>query len=70
MMSTAFDSDEIVLNKLRERLRKMTDEELIRFGKEVRRLAENPFQRQLDEARAEWKRRKELQSRYAKRSTR
>jgi len=69
-MSIAFDSDEIVLNKLRERLRKMTDEELIRFGKEVRRLAENPFQRQLDEARAEWKRRKELQSRYAKRSTR
>jgi hypothetical protein len=35
-----------------------SDEELIRFGKEVRRLAENPFQRQLDEARAEWKRRK------------
>jgi hypothetical protein len=38
----------------------MSDEELIRFGKEVRRLAENPFQRQLDEARAEWKRRKAL----------
>jgi hypothetical protein len=37
----------------------MTDEELIRFGKDVRELAENPFQRQLDEARAEWKRRKE-----------
>ena len=38
----------------------MTDEELIRFGKDVRKLAaENPFQRQLDEARAEWKRRKE-----------
>ena len=36
----------------------MTDEELIRFGKEVRRLAENPFQRQLEEARKEWKRRK------------
>jgi len=33
-------------------------EELIRFGKEVRRLAENPFQLQLDEARREWKRRK------------
>jgi hypothetical protein len=44
--------------KLRERLRKMTDEELIKFGREVRKLAENPFQRQLDEARAEWKRRK------------
>jgi hypothetical protein len=48
----------------------MTDEELVRFGKEVRSLAENPFQRQLEEARAEWKRRKELQSRYAKRSNR
>ena len=57
-MSIGFDSDEIILDKLRERLRRMTDEELIRFGKDVRRLAENPFQRQLDEARAEWKRRK------------
>jgi hypothetical protein len=36
MMSVGFDSDEIVLKKLRERLRRMTDEELIRFGKEVR----------------------------------
>ncbi len=53
-----FESDEAILQKLRERLRSMTDEELIRFGKEVRRLAESPFQRQLDEARAEWKRRK------------
>jgi hypothetical protein len=60
MMSISFESEEIVLSKLREKLRKMTDEELIRFGKEVRRLAENPFQRQLDEARAEWKRRKAL----------
>jgi hypothetical protein len=39
-------------------LRKMTDEELVRFGKEVRWLAENPFQRQLEEARREWKQRK------------
>jgi hypothetical protein len=62
MMSIGFDSDEIVLKKLRERLRRMTDEELIRFGKNVRRLADNPFQRQLDEARAEWKRRKEAGS--------
>jgi hypothetical protein len=46
---------------LRDKLRRMTDEELIKFGKEVRKLAENPFQRQLEEARAEWKRRK-LQS--------
>jgi hypothetical protein len=54
-MSISFESDEIVLNKLRERLRKMTDEELVKFGKQVRRLAANPFQRQLEEARAEWK---------------
>ncbi len=33
----------------------MADEELIKFGKEVRRLAENPFQRQLEVARLEWK---------------
>jgi hypothetical protein len=54
-MAISFQSDEEVMRKLRDRLRKMTDEELIRFGKEVRRLAENPFQRQLDEARREWK---------------
>ena len=59
-MSISFESEEIILKKLRERLRRMTDEELIKFGKDVRRLAENPFQRQLDEARQEWKRRKEL----------
>jgi hypothetical protein len=56
MMAISFQSDEEVLRKLRDKLRKMTDEELIRFGKEVRRLAENPFQRQLEEVRAEWKR--------------
>ena len=49
-MSIGFDSDEIILKKLRERLRRMTAKELIEFGKEVRKLAENPFQRQLDEA--------------------
>jgi hypothetical protein len=54
-----FESDEAILHKLREQLRRMTDEELIRFGKDVRRLAENPFQRQLEEARKEWKRRKQ-----------
>jgi hypothetical protein len=57
-MAISFQSGEEVLRKFRDRLRKMTDEELIRFGKEVHRLAENPFQRQLEEARAEWKRRK------------
>ncbi len=44
---------EAILQKLRERLRRMTDEELIKFGKAVRKLAENPFQRQLKEARRE-----------------
>jgi hypothetical protein len=29
MMSIGFDSDEIILKKLRERLRRMSDEELI-----------------------------------------
>jgi phenylalanyl-tRNA synthetase alpha subunit len=56
-MAISFQSDEEVLRKLRERLRRMSDAELIKFGKEVRRLAENPFQRQLEEARKEWKRR-------------
>jgi hypothetical protein len=59
-----FESDEAILHKLRERLRRMTDEELIEFGKTVSKLSEgptgtsNPFKRQLEEARAEWKRRK------------
>ena len=57
-MAISFQSDEEVLGKLRDKLRKMSDEELIKFGKDVRRLAENPFQRQLEEARREWKRRK------------
>jgi hypothetical protein len=59
-MSISSESEEIVLKKLRERLRRITDEELIKFGKDVRRLAENPFTRQLAEARAEWKRRNQL----------
>ncbi len=54
-MSIGFDSDEVILEKLRARLRRMTDEELIKFWKDVRKLAENPFQQQLDEARAELK---------------
>jgi len=60
-----FESQEVAFQKLRERLRNMTDEQLIKFGKSVRELAApsvtaaaNPFQRQLEEARAEWKRRK------------
>jgi hypothetical protein len=45
-MSIGFDSDEIILEKLRKRLRRMTDVELIRFGRDVRKLAENLFQQQ------------------------
>ena len=59
-MAIDFQSKGEALRKLRERLRSMSDEELIKFGKEVRRLSENPFQRQLEEARAEWRRRKGL----------
>jgi hypothetical protein len=57
-MAISFQADEELVEKLRERLRKMSDAELIKFGRDVRRLAENPFQRQLEEARKEWKRRK------------
>jgi hypothetical protein len=31
----AFESEEVTLQKLRERLRQMSDEELIKFGKLV-----------------------------------
>lgn len=60
----AFDPPEVQLQKLRERLRKMSDEELIKFGKDVRTLGEprvgftpDPWKAQLEEARAEWRRR-------------
>lgn len=32
-MSIAFESEEVQLQKLRERVRRMSDEELIKFGK-------------------------------------
>jgi len=38
-MSIAFKSSEVQLQKLRERLRPMSDEELIRFGKMARQLS-------------------------------
>jgi hypothetical protein len=63
-MSIAFESDEVQLQKLRERLRTMTDDELIKFGKQVRALSEprvsitpDPWKVQLEEAKAEWRRR-------------
>ena len=39
-MSIAFESEEVRSQKLRERLRKMSDEELIKFGKDARKLSE------------------------------
>jgi hypothetical protein len=63
-MSIAFESEEVQLQRLRERLRTMSDEELIRFGKQVRCLstprvsvAPDPWKAQLEEARAERRRR-------------
>jgi hypothetical protein len=61
-MSIAFESEEIQLQKLPERLRQMSDEQLIKFGKIVRGLSEprvsvtpDPWKAQLEEARAEWR---------------
>ena len=53
-MAISFQSEEEVLRKLRDKLRKMTDEELIRFGKEVGRLAENPLQVSHSPRRLSW----------------
>ena len=61
-MSIAFESEDVQLQKLRERLRQMPDNELVQFGKAARSLCRNrdcpeTFKRQLEEARAEWRRR-------------
>jgi len=62
-MSIAFESSEVQLQKLRESLRLMSDEELVKFGKMVRELSvprispfPDPWKEQLEEARAEWRR--------------
>jgi hypothetical protein len=59
-----FESEDVYLRRLRERLQAMEDEELIKFGKDARRLAGirvpgllDPYKIQLDEARKEWRRR-------------
>ena len=59
-----FESEETYLRKLREGLQAMGDQELIKFGKHARSLAgirvsgtPDPYKMQLDEARAEWRRR-------------
>jgi len=59
----AFESDEVQLQKLRDRLRQMSDEELIKFGNRfVRALSAprvsvtpDPWKAQLKEAREEWR---------------
>jgi len=59
----SFESDEARLKRLRERLRAKSDEELIQFGKTIRRLKRSRVSGVLDavdelnEAREEWKRR-------------
>jgi hypothetical protein len=60
-MSIAIESSD-ELEQLRARLRKMSDDELVHFGKGARSLYRDPrcpdtFKRQLKEARAEWRRR-------------
>jgi len=64
LKSIAFESQEVTLQKLRERLRLMSDEELIKFGKQVRALSaprngvvNDPWPAQLRAAREEWRRR-------------
>lgn len=67
MDSTQFTSDEVDLDAYRARLRTMTDEELIRHGKAGRylcspianlgNLPRKVFVVQLEEVKAEWRRR-------------
>jgi len=60
----AFESEEVSLAKLQERLRQMSDEELIKFGKQECALSAprvgvtpDPWKLQLQLAREEWRRR-------------
>ena len=67
MDSTQFTTDEVDLEGYRARLRKMTDEELIREGKAARNMCSpmanfgkpprTVFVIQLEEVKAEWRRR-------------
>jgi hypothetical protein len=60
-----FESEEVQLRKLRDRLRTMSDEELIQFGRSLRNLCRfkrvsatpDNFEVQLKEAREKWRRR-------------
>jgi hypothetical protein len=60
-MSIAIESSD-ELEQLRARLRKMSDAQLVSYGKVARSLCRDPkcpevFKCQLEEARAEWRRR-------------
>jgi hypothetical protein len=64
LKSVGFLSEEESLRQLRERLRQMSDDELIKFGKMVRQLSaprvgviHDPWPVQLQAAREEWRRR-------------
>lgn len=59
-----FESGPVYVQKLRERLRNMADEELVELGKFARSRCgirvsgtPDPYKVQLEEARAEWRRR-------------
>lgn len=66
----AQDNAEVDLAELRERLRKMTEQQLRQFGEAAKfmcskrangnQLPRKPFLVQLEEARAEWRRRRML----------
>jgi hypothetical protein len=61
-MSIAIESSD-ELEQLCNRLRKMTDAQLVSFGKAARSLCRDPkcpevFKRQLEEAKTEWRRRR------------
>jgi hypothetical protein len=61
-MSIAFESEEVQLQKLRDRLRKTSEDELVRFGKAARSMCRNrdcpkTLKQQLKEARDERRRR-------------
>jgi hypothetical protein len=64
-MSVNFLNEDHSIRKLREALAAMSDEELIKVGKQLRRLTTpkrvshlpNPFEKQLEVAKEEWLRR-------------
>jgi hypothetical protein len=75
-MSIAFEPDEVHLQKLRERLRKMSEDELIKFGKTLRFLSgrrvsvtPDPWRAQLIEARDEWETKESRTLKVGRRTT-